>query len=93
MPAVAVRQGRRVLFILNRYNGYLDCVQRLERVPVTLEFDMWEGDFRTIGVEIKFFYTNGTDNGEGKPLCTCTNLIKKSYVNMIIYITCWYITC
>jgi len=38
---------------------------------------MWEGDFRTIGVEIKFFYTNGTDNGEGKPLCTCTKLMRR----------------
>ena len=72
MPAVAVRQGRRVLFIFNRYIGYLDCVQRLERVPVTLEFNMGEGYVRIIGVEIKSFNTNRTDNGEGKPLCIHT---------------------
>ena len=45
-------------------------------VPTTLEFNMWEGDVRIIGVEMKSFNTNRTDNGEGKPLCICT-LIKR----------------
>jgi len=76
VPAVAVRQGRQVLFILNRYIGYLDCVQRLDRVPVTLEFDMWEEYVRIIGGEMKSFDTNRTDNGEGKPLCTYTFFLK-----------------
>jgi len=40
VPAAAVRQGRRVLIIFNRYIGYLDGVQRLIKVPATLEFDM-----------------------------------------------------
>lgn len=75
MPAVAVRQGRRVLFIFNRYIGYLDGVQRLILVPVTLEFDMWEENVRIIGVKMKFANTNKTDNGEGKPLCTSIYLI------------------
>ena len=72
MPAVAVRQGRRVLFIFNRYIGYLDGVQRLLLVPATLEFDMWEEYVGIIGVEMKSFDTNKTGNGEGKPLCTST---------------------
>lgn len=72
MPAVAVRQGRRVLFIFIRYIGYLDGVQRLLIVPDTLEFDMWEVDVRIVGGEIKSFDTNKTGNGEGKPLCTST---------------------
>jgi hypothetical protein len=41
-------------------------------VPTTLEFNMWEEDVRIIGVEMKSFNTNRTDNGEGKPLCICT---------------------
>ena len=72
MPAVAVRQGRRVLFIFNRYIGYLDGVRRLRKVPATLEFDMGEENVRIIGVQMKSANTNKTDNGEGKPLCTCT---------------------
>ena len=72
MPAVAVRQGRRVLFIFNRYIGYLDGVQRLVKVPVTLEFDMGEENVRIIGVQMKSANTNKTDNGEGKPLSTST---------------------
>ena len=74
MPAVAVRQGRRVLFIFNRYIGYLDCVQRLILVPFTLEFNMWEVDVRIVGVEMKSFNTNRTDKGEGKPLSIYTLL-------------------
>ena len=69
MPAVAVRQGRRVLFILIWYKGYLDCVQRLIIVPVTLEFNMREGYIRIIKGGMKSGDTNKTDNGEGKPLC------------------------
>ena len=46
-------------------------------VPPTLEFNMWEEDVRIIRVEMKSFNTNRTDNGEGKPLCICTLLIKK----------------
>ena len=30
---------------------------------------MGEVNIRAIGVGMKFFYTNGTDNGEGNPLC------------------------
>lgn len=41
-------------------------------VPVTLEFNMWEEYIRIIGVEMKFFNTNRTDDGEGKPLCIHT---------------------
>ena len=33
---------------------------------------MWEVDVRIIGVEMKFFDTDRTDNGEGKPLCIYT---------------------
>jgi len=72
VPAVAVRQGRRVLFIFIRYIGYLDGVQRLLIVPDTLEFEMWEVDVRIVGGELKSFDTNKTGNGEGKPLCTST---------------------
>lgn len=46
-------------------------------VPTTLEFNMWEEDVRIIGVEMKSFNTNRTDNGEGKPLCICTLMIIK----------------
>jgi hypothetical protein len=31
---------------------------------------MGEVNIRAIGVEMEFFDTNGTDKGEGKPLCT-----------------------
>ena len=72
MPAAAVRQGRRVLVIFNRYIGYLDGVQRLRKVPATLEFDMGEENVRIIGVQMKSANTNKTDNGEGKPLSTST---------------------
>ena len=75
MPAVAVRQGRRVLFIFNRYIGYLDGVQRLIKVPVTLEFNMREENVRILGVKMKFANTKKTDNGEGKPLCISTYLL------------------
>jgi hypothetical protein len=67
-----------VLFIFNRYIGYLDGVQRLILVPATLEFNMWEEYFRIIGVGIKSVDTNKTDNGEGKPLCI------SDYLNEII---------
>ena len=40
---------------------------------------MWEGDVRIIGGEMKFFDTNRTDNGEGKPLCTCMGYLQKKY--------------
>lgn len=33
---------------------------------------MWEVYVRIIGVEMKSFDTNRTDNGEGKPLCIHT---------------------
>lgn len=69
MPAAAVRQGRQALVIFIRFKGYLDGVQRLKLVPVTLEFNMWEENFRIIGGEIEFCDTYKTDNGEGKPLC------------------------
>jgi len=45
-------------------------VQRLIKVPATLEFDMREENTRIIGVQMKLANTNKTDNGEGKPLCT-----------------------
>jgi hypothetical protein len=32
---------------------------------------MWEEYVRIIGGKMKFANTNRTDNGEGKPLCTC----------------------
>ena len=32
---------------------------------------MWEEYVRIIGGKMKFVNTNRTDNGEGKPLCTC----------------------
>lgn len=32
---------------------------------------MWEDYVRITGGKIKFFDTNKTGNGEGKPLCTC----------------------
>ena len=38
VPAVAVRQGRLVLFIFIRYIGYLDSVSSLKRVQIRLEF-------------------------------------------------------
>ena len=37
---------------------------------------MGEENIRTIGVEIKCFDTNGTDSGEGKPLCIYTLLYR-----------------
>jgi hypothetical protein len=36
---------------------------------------MWEEYVRMIGEEIKCANTNRTDNGEGKPLCTCIFII------------------
>jgi len=72
VPAVAVRQGRRVLFIFNRYIGYLDGVGRLKKVPITLEFDIGEEYVGIVGVKMKCANTNRTGNGEGKPLCTYT---------------------
>lgn len=74
MPAVAVRQGRQVLFIFNRYIGYLDGVKWLKKVPITLEFDIGEEDVGIVGVKMKFANTNRTGDGEGKPLCTYTCL-------------------
>jgi hypothetical protein len=84
VPAVAVRQGRQVLFIFNRYIGYLDGVQRLILVPATLEFDMWEEYVGIIGGKIEFANTNRTDNGEGKPLCTCICCTLISIENSIV---------
>lgn len=75
MPAVAVRQGRRVLFIFNRYIGYLDGVKWLREVPITLEFDIGEEDVGIVGGKMKFVNTNRTDDGEGKPLCTYSLLM------------------
>jgi hypothetical protein len=63
-----------VLFIFNRYIGYLDGVKWLKKVPITLEFDMGEEDVGIVGVKMKFANTNRTGNGEGKPLCTYTCL-------------------
>lgn len=36
---------------------------------------MWEEYVGIVGVKMKFANTNRTDNGEGKPLCTCTLLL------------------
>lgn len=67
MPAVAVRRGRLVLFIFNRFKGYLDGIispgngYRFTRVLCE------EG--RIFGVEMKFFDTIRTGKGEGNLLC------------------------
>ena len=39
------------------------------RVPITLEFNMGEGDVRIVRGQMKWFDTYKTGNGEGKPLC------------------------
>jgi len=37
VPAVAVRQGRLVLFIFIRFKGYLDCISNYYKVQILLE--------------------------------------------------------
>jgi hypothetical protein len=47
---------------------------------------MWEEDVRIIGVEMKSFNTNRTDNGEGKPLCIYTFTYRvETYTNVLFY--------
>jgi hypothetical protein len=40
VPAVAVIQGRLVLFIFIRFKGYLDGISILKRVQIRLEFNV-----------------------------------------------------
>ena len=41
---------------------------------------MWEEDVRIISGEMKFFDTNRTGNGEGKPLCTNSYFLDKNLI-------------
>jgi hypothetical protein len=43
---------------------------------------MWEEYVRIIGGKMKFANTNRTDNGEGKPLCTCILLCRRKDKNI-----------
>jgi len=68
VPAVAVRRGRLVLFIFNRFKGYLDGIilpgkggNRFTRV--------YNEEGSIFGVEMKFFDTIRTGKGEGNLLC------------------------
>ena len=67
MPAVAVKQGRLVLFIFIRFKGYLDSLSSLKKERIRLEF--YGGGRSTTRGEMKFFNTCRTGCGENNPLC------------------------
>jgi len=70
VPAVAVRQERLVLFIFNRFKGYVDGINCLIfRLQIILEFSYKRGRFRINSVKIKFVDTFRTGKSEGNPLC------------------------
>lgn len=66
MPAVAVRHERLVLFIFNRFKGYLDGISSQKRYGFTRVLCE---KVSILGVEMKFFNTLRTDNGESNLLC------------------------
>ena len=69
MPAVAVIRKRLVLFIFNRFKGYLDGISSPKRDTNILEFNVRKYE-STVGVEIKFYNTkHGTGLGESIFLC------------------------
>ena len=66
MPAVAVIRKRLVLFIFNRFKGYLDGVISPQQGTVIARVIYEEGSI--YGVEMKFFDTIRTGNGESNLL-------------------------
>jgi len=70
VPAVAARQERLVLFIFNRFKGYLDSITSLPKKEYEFTRVLCRGiNLVLLGVEMKFFDTLRTDKGENNPLC------------------------
>ncbi len=67
MPAVAVIRRRQVLFIFNRYKGYLDRITSPEE-GTSIARVLYEKRRINRG-KIKFYYTSRTGNGKGDILC------------------------
>jgi hypothetical protein len=67
VPAVAVIRKRQVLFILNRFKGYLDGQNDLISSSIWLEF--YVRSTVLLGGEMKFYDTLRTGKGEGSLLC------------------------
>jgi hypothetical protein len=68
VPAVAVIQGRQVLFIFIRFKGYLDGILFFMKIHITRVL-IREANISTISGEMKFFDTSGTGKGKNNPLC------------------------
>ena len=67
MPAVAVIRRRLVLFIFNRFKGYLDGITNPQQGNSITRVLYEKGSI--YGVEMKFFDTLRTGNGESNLLC------------------------
>ncbi len=67
MPAVAAIRRRLVLFIFSRFKGYLDGVISLDTKRYSYTRVIYE-EVSICGVELKFFDTMRTGNGESNLL-------------------------